>query len=341
MPKLTHGYNYPHAQTNSCPFRQHSPPHHKHHLHNMSLSLIPPELILTIADNLPSTSLNSLLRTCHSLHTLLSPFLTKRITTENLATSLLKRGISRNHLPTVLLALAHNASWHAPYKDHFGSCYNALRAACDKNHLAVVAALLTHYGVGEIVQSGCYHPLETALMTNDLALATVLLQHGVTLESLPQHGDSALMLTARYGNGAMAELLVRYGAKVETNPESLRQAIDADKWDVVRVLLREGVPMEEGCEWEGGTPLTGRSTEEVEAWIQRGLKCTKAKWDEILKEAEKEVYRAEENMQMAKSDCRDADNMQFTESDRRHAEWKVELYKMFIAGNLSAHWNWW
>lgn len=163
-------------------------------------------------------------------------------------------------------------------------------------------------------------------MVNDIAMATVLLEHGAPLD-FHSCRNTALGLAASCGNAAMAELLVKYGAPVKTEPESLLRAIQSDQWDVVRVFLREGVPVGDWCEWAGRTPLTRRSPEQVEAWIQHGLACTKAGWELKLKDAEMKVYGGGENLWVA-------------ESGRRVAERQVALYKMFIAGNLTAHWNW-
>lgn len=309
----------------------------------MSLSLIPPELILTVTDNLPTASLNCLLRTCQSLRALLAPVLTKRITTERRATSILKRGIRHHHLPTVHLALAHKAYWHATRKGRRESCYNALHAACVSHQLDIVAALLTHYGPSMVIESRCYNPLEAALMRNDIAMVTVLLEHGVPVDLLSrrEEDETALVLAARCGRAAMTELLVKHGAPVQSEPECLLQAITSQHWDVVRVLLREGVPVPNYYEWAGRAPLTSRSPDQIEAWIQEGLACTKAKWDEKLQEAEMEVQRADADLETAESQRRGAERRRSdAESNRRAAEKQSEIYRMFIAGNLTAHWNW-
>lgn len=282
---------------------------------------MPPELILTITDNLPTASLNCLLRTCQSLRALLAPVLTKRITTELRATTILRSGIKRHHLPTVHLALAHNPYWHAKRRGRNVGCFNALHAACVSKQLDIVAALLTHYGPGMATRSRCYNPLEDALKWNDIAMVTVLLENGVPVDFLSrrEENETALVIAARCGRAPMTELLVKHGAQVQTDPECLLEALNSHHWDVVSVLLREGVPVSDCYEWAGRAPLTSRSPEQIEAWIQHGLACTKAKWDEKLKEAEADLEEA---------------------AGLWVAEKYVELYRMFIAGNLTAQYNW-
>lgn len=104
----------------------------------MSLSNVSPELIFNTAHYLPTSCLNRLLHTCHSLQFLLAPTLIKGITT---ASAILRHGVCSNYLPTVRLALSHDATaWHV--KSHRG-CWSAISEACHSNELVILDALVT------------------------------------------------------------------------------------------------------------------------------------------------------------------------------------------------------
>lgn len=229
---------------------------------------MPAELLLTIADNLPTASLSRFLRTTQSLHIFLTPVLTKRISTEHLGRSILKSGITHNHLPTVHLALAHSARWHS--KPKRGPCYNALKAACDAGHLAIVAALMSHYGPSMLTRLRCHaNPFVTAVKTANVPLLTVLLEHGAPPDFVNRHSQSALDIAAIYGCVEITEVLIAHGAPVWDARNSLSYAMYYGNWDVVRVLLRAGLCDLEWCE-DGvpRLPVGYRSEEVIEAWIE-------------------------------------------------------------------------
>lgn len=247
----------------------------------MSLSKLPRELILDIGESLPTSSLSCLLQTCHSLQQLLWPALTTRITTENLESSVLQWGIQHNLFPTVELALAHNATWHT--QEVRANCYSALADACGRNHLDIVAALLTHFGPS-IVRTNeqpngqfCHvNQLEVAIRSNNLACTTLLLEGGALANRTMWYGfrgndKSMLGLAAMYRSAEIAEVLIKHGAEVGRADRSLCYAVDNGRWDVVKVLLREAVSVWEHLfEWSDYCPLGERTPEEVEAWVAAG-----------------------------------------------------------------------
>lgn len=247
----------------------------------MSLSKLPCELILTVSDNLPVADLSRLLRACHSLHDLLSPALTARITTEKLAATILRRGIQRNNLSTVHLALAHNAALHIPGDNMECSC--ALEEACDRSHLDIVEAIIKHYGPKILSENpdpdGLYshvNPLEGAIRQNNLALTTLLLEHGARANrtvwyGYPSSDKSPLDFAGEYGSDEIAEVLIKHGANVDDAYLSLAYAMNRGSWGVAAVLLREGVDVwEPDFPWSASCPLGERSPEEIEAWVEGG-----------------------------------------------------------------------
>lgn len=247
----------------------------------MSLSKLPRELILAVGDILPIASLSQFLRTCRSLHQLLWPALTTRINTENLASSVLLRGIGSHHLPTVNLALAHNAAWHT--RDKFGQCSSALANACGLEHLEIVSLLITHYGPTILTDnqtpSGdfCHDdPLLNAVRWNNLELTTLLLRSGAPTNltvwyGYPSSNKSPLDYAAKYGSAPVAEVLIKYGADVSGACSSFSYAVRHERWDVARVLLREGVMLRGyGFEWSNEAPLGTRTPSEIEAWLTAG-----------------------------------------------------------------------
>lgn len=181
----------------------------------MPLSKLPRELVRTIGDNMPIATLSRFLRTCHSLHELLSPAFIARITTEKLSFTVLTRGIELGYLSTVRLALDHDAPWHLG-GDSPG-CYNTFEAACNRcsnrfedacnrcynpfgdvcyrcykvfgdvcNHafqdlpLDIVDAMIKHYGLAVFTAdaepgSGCHHFDPLTRATRDNNLALVTL----------------------------------------------------------------------------------------------------------------------------------------------------------------------
>lgn len=179
------------------------------------LSKRPHEIVLTIADQLPTASVGHLHATCDSLHMGLSHILTSRITTECLEVSILFHGIQENFLPTVHLALTHKAQWHTYTTP--GNCYSAIIKACKLGHLTIIVAVIAHYGPTILTDKGiddacCCNqsPLSYALNNNDLALTTLLLQSGI-----PGHWpaawwilDQPLTLAAKFGSPAIAQVLV-------------------------------------------------------------------------------------------------------------------------------------
>lgn len=189
------------------------------------------------------------------------------------------------------LALAHKASWHTKPKGkdkpkgNNKRCYDALRAACNSRQFDIVAILLNHFGPGIITQTRCHtHLFADALKHDDVALATVFLEN-VTPTGMLEDLDvehCALDYAAMYGSPPMAELLIKHGAPVRTALYCLRHAIHFNRWDVARVLLREGAPVPEWPEWAVQTPLTSRSSEQIEKWIQTGIASGRAEWVEQL-----------------------------------------------------------
>ncbi|KAL0634814.1 hypothetical protein Q9L58_006247 [Maublancomyces gigas] len=109
----------------------------------MSLLKLPCELALDIGDRLPTSSLSRPLRTCPSLH-LLRSTLTSRITTEYLASEILMYGIQQNFLPTVHLALTHNANRHTFTSP--GICRSATLEASKLGRHNIITVLISHYG---------------------------------------------------------------------------------------------------------------------------------------------------------------------------------------------------
>lgn len=252
----------------------------------MSLSTLPRELVLSVADNLSTVFLTRLFRTCHSLHQLLGPTLTARITAEQLASTILKSGIKRNHLPTVQLALAHNAAWHTVFEN--GLCYSAIGHACYRGQIDTVAALITHYGPLILTEDHeldkCYrhqNALKTAIRRNNLALTTLLLEHGAPVNITGWYGfhsryESPLDIAAKHGTAEIAEVLIKYGANVRRAKRSLDYAMDCENWAVVKLLMRGGVWMEMPCyEWSDRCPLTSRLPEEIDAWVAGAMEYMK------------------------------------------------------------------
>lgn len=248
----------------------------------MSLSKLPRELILTVADTLPTASLSRLLRTCHSLYQFLGPALITRITTEQLAGAILSSGITHHHLPTVQLGLAHNAAWHTESEN--GDCYSAFEHACDSGLIDIVAILISHYGPTIFTkyrrpdQTYCHNnPLETAIRSNDLALTTVLLEHGfpanrAVWDRYPNSDETPLDFTAKYGSAKIAEALIKHGADASGAGRSLSYAVENARWDVAKVLLREGVSVwAPAFKWTDRFPLGSRSPDEIEAWVKGGM----------------------------------------------------------------------
>lgn len=246
----------------------------------MSISKLPRELMLDVANNLPTVFLSRLHRTCHSLHQFLGPVLTARITTENLASTVLASGITDNHLPTVHLALAHNAPWHM-VKDR--DCYSAVEHACQNGHTEIVAALIAHYGPRILSD---YHnpnktyychnnPLETALRGNNLVLTTLLLEHGLPANRIIWYrwcDKTPLDFAGKYGSAEIVELLIKYGADVLQDGRCLCYAVEYERWDVVKVLLRQGVWVwPPSFDWSDRFPLSSRSPEQIEAWVAGGI----------------------------------------------------------------------
>lgn len=247
----------------------------------MSFSKLPQELVLTIGQYLPTTLLGRLLCTCHSFHRLLGPELTTRITTERLASTILYRGIRNNHLPTVHLALAHNAAWNTRNDGEQG--YGALVEACNLNRLDIVDTLLTHYGPRILTEihhpdDNYYepNPLETAIRCNNLARTTFLLERGAAANRIVSHGHlisdkSPLDCAAKYGSAEIAEVLIKHGADVRHAGRSLLYAVMNKRWDVAEVLLREGVSVwERHLPWSDSS-LGERSPENIEAWVANGM----------------------------------------------------------------------
>lgn len=246
----------------------------------MSLSKLPRELMLDIVTYLPTAILSRLQQTCLSLHDFLGPVLTARITTENLASTVLACGIRNNHIPTVRLAIAHDASWHVLGPDRV--CYSAVEHACGLGHTDILAALIGHYGAGILTDFHradksyyCHpNPLETALRTGNLALTTLLLENGFPANRViwyRQYEQSPLDFAAKHGSAEIIEALFRHGAQMGSDGHCLGYAVENERWDVVSALLREGAPVwPPFFKWAPRFPLSPRSKEEIEAWVAGG-----------------------------------------------------------------------
>lgn len=246
----------------------------------MSLSKLPRELVLTIGDNMPIAALSRFLRTCHSLHELLSPALTARITTEKLSSTVLRRGINLSHLPTVRLALDHDAPWHTT--DHLRGCYNAFEDACEQacqgTNLDIVDAMIKHYGLtiltaDEERQCRCLHfnPLTDAIRGDNLALVTLLLEAGAPPDRNVSYGSykSPLDFAGKYGSTETAEVLIKHGACV--SGRSLSYAMNSRNWNVAAVFVRA---MEtewlQAFPWSRSFPLGDRTPGEIKSWLEGG-----------------------------------------------------------------------
>lgn len=246
----------------------------------MSISKLPRELMLDVVDQLSIESLSRLLCTCHSLHQLLGPALDARIATQQLASSILEWGIRHNILPNVHLALARNAAWHI--EGEHGLCYSALADACDRNYLEIIAVPMTHYGPTihiNLTPSGGYchvNQLEVGIRCNNLARTTLLLEGGASPNRKIWYGykgndKTPIGIAAMYGSAEIAEVLIKHGAEVQYADRSLCYAVDSGRWDVAKVLLREGPSLWENLfEWSERCPLGGRTAVEIEAWVVSG-----------------------------------------------------------------------
>lgn len=261
----------------------------------MSLSKLPRELLLLIADNLRTPSLARLLRTCRSLQSILVQALTTRITTEHLASSILFAGIDRNHLPTVQLALSHKAAWHTSNGRFPNRCRSAILEACQSRQFDIVVALIAHYGPTILTDNDtadgyyCHDgPLEHAIRRSDLAFTTVLLEHGAPAnlavsDGYTRRGKLPIELAAKYGSAMIVEALLKHGARLEGARHALRYAVKAGNWDVARVLLRNGVSVSErdfGC--CVGYAHHRRTLEEVEAFVIGGRRFMMKLWQEDM-----------------------------------------------------------
>ncbi|KAL0631460.1 hypothetical protein Q9L58_009670 [Maublancomyces gigas] len=203
-----------------------------------------------------------------------------RIATQQLASTVLQWGIRHNILPNVHLALAHNAAWHIE-REHL-RCYSALADACDRNYLDIIAVLITHYGptihTNQRPGGGYCHvnQLEVAIRCNNLARTTLLLEGGAAANRTIWYGykgtdKTPIGLAAMYGSAEIAEVLIKHGAKVQFADRSLCYAVDSGRWDVAKVLLREGLSLWENLfEWSEHCPLGERTAEEIEAWVVSG-----------------------------------------------------------------------
>lgn len=80
-----------------------------------------------------------------------------------------------------------------------------------------------------------------------------------------------LAFAAKYGSAEIAEVLIEHGARVDRADRSLCYAVDSGRWDVARVLLREGVSVWEHLfEWSHYCPLSERTPEQIDAWVAAG-----------------------------------------------------------------------
>lgn len=257
----------------------------------MSLSNLPRELIFTIADHLPTNSLGRLLRTCQSMRSLLAPALTTRIRTEDLASEILLNGIHHNNLLTVHLALAHDAAWHTE-TDRNMNCCSAILRASKRGQLNIVAALIAHYGPTILTDNdradGTYchqSPLECAIHRKDLALTTLILEHGASANrtrsySCPDRDRQPLEVAAKYATAEIVEVLIKHGADLGRAHRSLFYAIKNEKWDMVRVLLREGIPVANGeFMWCSGLTNDKRTPDEVEAFVVGAQRYLREVWE--------------------------------------------------------------
>lgn len=208
------------------------------------LSKLPRELVLDIADPLLTSSLSRLLRTCPFLHLLLTSALTSRITTEHLASEMLLYGIQPNFLPTVHLALTHNADWHTFTSPWI--CSSAILEACKLGRYAIITTLISHYVPKIFIDKGtnnrycCQSPLDYALRSNDKQLRRLLLKCGAPLNRISPCWlrMSSLTVAAKYWFAEIVHLLIMYGAEIRFDSSSLYEALRHKKWYTAVVLLR-------------------------------------------------------------------------------------------------------
>lgn len=205
-----------------------------------SLTTLPPELLLHIAEAADSRTLCALLRTSRHLHFLLWPILYRRETARANPVGLI-RSIRLNSLPAVSKFLAVGADVNAritpgDFEDFSGYTY-PLATAVVRNHLPIVDLLL-HHGADptapidgflcHTILADHVHPWAGVLTNTPLTVAVAL---GAS------HAEVAVRLAKSLPD---PDALVPVVAAAATGCSALEQAARCLRPEVVRQLLARG-----------------------------------------------------------------------------------------------------
>lgn len=240
----------------------------------MAFNTVSRELVLAVADLLPTRDLSHLSRTCHQLHNLLDDHLLARIDPADLVAYLLRKAIFDNNIDTVRFALSFNPPWH---DKHYSDC-SVISYTAQLGHIDILSLLLNHFIEPESAQQELCHnaPLIDAIQNRDLDMFILLLSRGVdpnhTISGddlTPEFMTEPLDVVAEFGTEEMARLLFEYGAEHLNRSWSsgcVGTAVSMGNWPVLRVLLENGVEVD--ATWWTSDGCEGRTDDEVDTIIK-------------------------------------------------------------------------
>ncbi|RDW81284.1 ankyrin repeat domain-containing protein [Aspergillus mulundensis] len=241
-----------------------------------SLLTLPPELQLTIVENIDSPRyLNALSQTCKQLYPIITPILYGDEIKNNYSGALF--WAARNNSPgTIERMLSHGASvdsedGHSPASAMITKIRHhptALMYAASNGHIESARTLLKHgadaykytrndYGAGrgpalvEAAKGGMkpMNALEAAIVEGHSHTVQALLNHGADIERIALH--SPLITAVVAGNISAITVLLVNGAKIDAAycydaNTALVSAINARQIEIVRLLLHWGANVHEG-----------------------------------------------------------------------------------------------
>lgn len=212
----------------------------------MLLLDIPNELLLQIAENLNSDSLNCLLRTSRFSATLLTPLLHKLATQDKYDTPALLWAAERGYLQLMALLLDKGADINIQNRRDWITG-TALHKVAMHQDSSMIRLLLDKGANVEAVDQHMKTPLHHAVIEGFEEMVELLLRKGANVKVEDYRGATPLQVAIAKGADSIITLLLNSGADIEARNEkgmtALHQAVLYGSLPTIKLLLDRGANM--------------------------------------------------------------------------------------------------